>query len=126
MERQRHVSVREPESGTQFHVSRLDEDGTRVIERLDGYECLELYRKAQAKANSISRKRPIGQSMDEEDELEDGYSDEDDDEWKTRGRKRTRCSYGTPSGEELDRTGSEVSESADAAALASLRTSWSG
>lgn len=121
-------------------VSRHAENGTRVTEELDGEQCLALYRQAQAKSSSISpRKRAMGQMRGEEDELEDEYSDEDDDEWETRGRKRTReddedddewktrgwkrmrPSFGTPSGEELDKSGSEVSVSKDAIALANLQ-----
>lgn len=121
-------------------VSRREEDGTRVTKELDGEQCLELYRQAQAKSSSTSpRKRPTGQMRGEEDELEDDYSDEDDDEWENRGRKRTReddedvderwprgwkklCpSFDTPSGEELDKSGSEVSGSTNAIALAKLQ-----
>lgn len=108
-------------------ISRLDDNGDRVIEELDGDKCTEIYRKTQGKPRSVSpRKRTIGQSIGEADELEDLYSkqddsDEADDEWNARGRKRRGISY-TPSGEELDPSGSEVSVSADAIVLASLRT----
>lgn len=88
-------------------ISRLDDNGDRVIEEMDGDKCIEIYRKAQGKPRSVSpRKRRIGQSIGEEDELEDLYSEQDnsdeaDDEWNARGRKRTRISY-TLNGEELD------------------------
>lgn len=81
-------------------VSRLDENGDRVVEELDGDKCLEIYRQAQAKSRSVSpRKRAIGPSIGGEEGLQDGYAEQDDgeegvDEWNTRGRKIRRGSYG--------------------------------
>lgn len=58
-------------------VSRLDENGDRVVEELDGDKCLEIYRQAQAKSRSVSpRKRAIGPSIGGEEGLQDGYAEQ--------------------------------------------------
>ena len=106
------------------------------IQETDGDRCDQIYKGARSRSVS-PRKRPAGQMTRGEDLLEE-YNEHDDDdepervdEWQTRGRKRRRSSYNsflpsagscTPRGEELHRSGSEASESVDAAILISLKT----
>lgn len=107
------------------------------IQETDGDRCDQIFRGARSRSVS-PRKRPAGQ-MTRGEELLEEYNEHDDDdererdgEWQTRGRKRRRSSHNsflpstgscTPCGEEVvHRSGSEVSESVDAAVLISLQT----
>jgi hypothetical protein len=104
------------------------------IQETDGYRCDQIFKGARSRSVS-PRKRQAGQ-MTRSEELEE-YNEHDDDgrerdgEWPRRGRKRRRTSDDyflpssglcTPCGEDLHRSGSEVSGSADAAVLTSLQT----
>ncbi len=116
-------------AGRRRKVSRIHDNGARVKEEADGDKCYQIYVQARSRSRS-PRKRPIGlanqeTSGDGDAQRNDQNSGDDDDEWQERGRKRRRPSYVsyTPSSASVCvyQSDSEVSESGDAAALASLR-----
>ena len=116
-------------------VSRIGEDGVRIVEEMDGDKWCRLY--AQSTPRSTSpRKRNIRQVEPTLQEHEGGRSEdelatESYDEWPLRGRKRRRSSIWTypertfPSNSTAGRlqiSSSEVSASQDALVLAHLQT----
>lgn len=116
-------------SGKRRKVSRIGENGARSVEEIDGEKCYQIY--AQSRARSTSpRKRNIGQVNPAVSADRDGtYDDEpatedDDDEYQQRGRKRLRSSresftYISTSGQ-LCRSSSEISASKNASLLADM------
>jgi hypothetical protein len=114
-------------SGKRRKISRIGENGVRIVEEMDGDKCYQFYAKSRARSTS-PRKRNIDQvslgvPRDGEGIDDDEPATEDDDD-KQRGRKRRRSSivsFTTNSSEHVCRSGSEVSTSEDASLLAGLR-----
>ena len=117
-------------SGRRRKVSRIGENGVRIVEEVDGDKCYRIY--AQSRPRSTSpRKRNIGQvepavQRHERGRYDDELATDDDDECQRRGRKRRRSlemSYTSNSTSgRLDLSGSEVSASEDASLLVNLQT----
>jgi HNH endonuclease len=106
----------------------------QVTQETDGDTCDQISRGARSRSVS-PRKRPAGQMRAEGpedfDDINDQYYEQErNSESQMRGRKRRRSSYShlvrrddscTPSGQELHRSGSELSESTEAAILDDLQ-----
>ena len=115
-------------SGKRRKISRIGENGVRIVEEMDGDKCYQFYAKSRARSTS-PRKRNIDQvnlgvPRDGDGIDDDEPATEDDDE--QRGRKRRRPSIvsitSTSSSRHLCRSGSEISISENASLLVSLQT----
>jgi hypothetical protein len=117
-------------SGKRRKVSRIGENGVRIVEEMDGDKCYQIYAHSRARSTS-PRKRNISQvnpamSRDGDGRYDHESATENDDEYPRRGRKRRRSSKvsytSSSTSGHLCRSGSEVSASEDASLLASLQT----
>jgi hypothetical protein len=119
-------------SGKRRMVSRIGENGVRIVEEMDGDKCYQFYAKSRARSTS-PRKRNIDQVNLAVTRDGDGIGNDDepatedhDDEYQRRGRKRRRSSIvsftSNSSSGQLCLSDSEISASEDASLLASLQT----
>ena len=117
-------------AGRRRKVSRIDDNGFRVEEEVDGDKCHQIY--MHTRSRSVSpRKWLIGHTNREalgngEAQHGDEAANDDDGKWRQRGRKRRRPLYvfytSSSASRCVHRSDSEVSEFGDAELLASLRT----